>query len=98
VRRALDLLGLFFVLRFTYRPLRFFGLVGGVLSGAGGLILVILFVQRLMGQGIADRPLLLLGVLLLTLGVQVGALGLVGELIVHLQAPAKLSYRVRERI
>lgn len=98
VRRAFDLIGVFFLLRFTYKPLRFFGLAGGGLSLAGGTILVILLVQRLMGQGIANRPLLLLGVLLLTLGVQVIALGLVGELIVHLQAPTRPSYRVREEV
>jgi hypothetical protein len=98
IRRIVDLLGIFFLLRFTYRPLRFFGVLGGSLSSVGGAILIIVFMQRLMGQGLANRPLLLLGVLLFTIGVQVAALGLVGELIVHLQAPARPSYRVRERI
>ena len=97
IRRAVDLVGILFLLRFTYKPLRFFGLLGGGLSLGGGLILVVLLVQRLMGQGIANRPLLLLGVLLFTLGVQVVALGLIGELIVHLHAPTRASYRVRER-
>lgn len=96
-RRAFDLFGMFFLLRFTFKPLRFFGLAGGVLSLAGGGLLAFLLVQRLMGQGIANRPLLLLGVLLLTLGIQVIALGLVGELIVHLHVPARPSYRIRER-
>ena len=97
MRRLLDLVGVFFLLRFTYSPLRFFGFVGGGLSTVGALILVVLFVQRLLGQGLANRPILLLGVLLFTLGFQVVALGLVGELIVHLNAPARRSYRVRER-
>ena len=98
VRRALDLFGVFFLLRFTHKPLRFFGLLGGGLSLTGAAILVVVLAQRFLGQGLANRPLLLLGVLLLTLGVQVVALGLVGELIVHLHAAARPSYRIRERV
>ncbi len=95
VRRLIDVLGVLFLLRFTYKPLRFFGLLGSAFSAAGGFILLVLFVQRLAGQGIADRPLLLLGVLLLTFGVQAVALGLVGEMIVHLHAPDRQAYRLR---
>jgi hypothetical protein len=95
LRRLLDVLGLFFLLRFTEKPLRFFGLVGSLLSVSGGLVLVVLLMQRLGGQGIADRPLLLLGVLLIVLGVQAIALGLIGEIIVHLHAPRRNSYRLR---
>ena len=97
LRRAIDLVGVFFLLRFTYKPLRFFGLIGSALSVVGGTLLLVLLVQRLMGQGIANRPLLLLAVLLFTLGVQVVALGLIAELIVYLHAPTRPSYRVRER-
>ncbi len=86
VRRLLDLFGAFFLLRFTEKPLRFFGLVGSLLSLVGGTLLMVLFVQRLQGQALADRPLLLLAVLLLLFGVQAIALGLVGEMIVHLNA------------
>jgi hypothetical protein len=94
VRRLIDILGLFFLLRFTEKPLRFFGLLGSLLSVSGGLILGLLLLQRLSGQGIADRPLLLLGVLLIVLGVQAIALGLIGEIIVHLHAPRRRSYRL----
>ena len=94
LRRALDLLGLYFLVRFTQRPLRFFGLVGSVASLAGAATLAVVFVQRIGGQGIADRPLLLLGVLLLVLGVQAVALGLVGEIIVHLHAARQQQYRL----
>jgi hypothetical protein len=45
-------------------------------------------------QGIADRPLLLFGVLLLVLGVQAIALGLVGEIVVHTHAARKRRYRL----
>lgn len=96
LRRIIDLLGVFFLVRFTYKPLRFFGLVGSGVSIVGAVILGVLFVQRIGGQGIADRPMLLLGVLLLTLGVQAIALGLIGEIIVHLNAPERPGYRVLE--
>jgi hypothetical protein len=95
LRRLIDVLGLFFLLRFTEKPLRFFGLVGSTLSLLGGVILVVLAVQRIGGQGIANRPMLLLGVLVLVLGLQAIALGLIGEIIVHLRASQRPPYRLR---
>ena len=96
VRRLIDILGLYFLLRFTEKPLRFFGLIGAVLSGVGGIALIVMFVQRLLGQPLGNRPLMLLAVLLATLGVQAIALGLVGEMIVHFNASRRRSYRLRE--
>jgi hypothetical protein len=96
VRRLIDILGLYFLLRFTEKPLRFFGLIGSVLAGIGGVALIVMFVQRLLGQPLGNRPLLLLAVLLATLGVQAIALGLVGEMIVHFNASRRRSYRLRE--
>jgi hypothetical protein len=96
LRRLVDLLGVFFILRFTHKPLRFFGLLGSVFALGGGAILAVLLVQRIGGRGIADRPLLLLGTLLLVLGVQAIAMGLIGEIIVHLNASHRRTYRLRE--
>jgi hypothetical protein len=97
VRRLIDILGLFFLVRFTEKPLRFFGLLGGGLAGLGSVLLVVLFMQRVLGgQPLANRPLLLVGVIALTLGVQAIALGLIGEMIVHLHASRSSRYRVRE--
>jgi glycosyltransferase involved in cell wall biosynthesis len=97
-RRLLDIAAFFFLAKFTERPLRFFGLVGSVFLGAGTVLSLVLLVQRFEGQGIANRPALLLAVLLLALGVQLIGLGLVGEIIVHLRAPHRRVYRVRERV
>jgi hypothetical protein len=96
LRRLIDLLGLFFIVRFTHKPLRFFGLLGSFFALAGSVILAVLFLQRLGGRGIADRPLLLFGTLLVVLGVQAIAMGLIGEIIVHLSASHRRTYRVRE--
>jgi glycosyltransferase involved in cell wall biosynthesis len=96
-RRLLDIAAFFFLAKFTEKPLRFFGLVGSVSLGAGAALSLVLLVQRVEGQGIANRPALLLAVLLVALGVQLIGLGLVGEIIVHLRAPHRRAYRVRER-
>lgn len=95
LRRLIDLLGLMFRVRFAYKPLRFFGLVGSLLALSGGAILLVLLFQRMGGQGIADRPLLLLGVLMLVLGIQAVAMGLIGEIVVHHGATERPLYRIR---
>ncbi|HET6796470.1 MAG TPA: glycosyltransferase [Gemmatimonadales bacterium] len=97
-RRILDIAAFFFLAKFTEKPLRFFGLIGSVFLAAGVVLNLVLLVQRVEGQGIANRPALLLAVLLLALGVQLIGLGLVGEIIVHLRAPHRRAYRVRERV
>jgi len=98
VRRMLDIAAFFFLAKFTEKPLRFFGLVGSVFFGLGAVTGVALLVDRIAGHGIANRPLLLLAVLLVALGVQLMGLGLVGEIIVHLRAPHRRAYRVREKV
>jgi glycosyltransferase involved in cell wall biosynthesis len=98
LRRLLDIAAFFFLAKFTEKPLRFFGLVGSVFFGLGALTGLVLLVERIAGQGIANRPLLLLAVLLVALGVQLIGLGLVGEIIVHLRSPHRRAYRVRDRV
>ncbi|MDX1394148.1 MAG: hypothetical protein R3195_07150 [Gemmatimonadota bacterium] len=98
LRRLVDVLGLFFLIRFTDKPLRFFGVVGGSLVVGGAVLMAILFVQRmLLGQPLADRPILLVAVITFTLGCQAIALGLVGEMIVNLHAGGGRRYRIRRR-
>jgi hypothetical protein len=88
-RRLLDIAAFFFLAKFTEKPLRFFGLVGSLFFITGTVTSLVLLVNRLQGQPIANRPLLLLAVLCLALGVQLMGLGLVGEIIVHLRAPQR---------
>ena len=57
-------------------------------------VLAVLGVQRLLGEPLADRPMLLVGVLLLVLGVQSVALGLIGEIVVHTSAKRRVNYRL----
>ena len=97
--RLLDILTVFFLTKFTRTPLRFFGLLGSVLFALGFLLDLIAVVQRaVLEQGIADRPILLLGVLLMVLGVQTLSLGLVGEIIIFTHARHVREYQVAEII
>lgn len=97
--RLLDLLTIFFLVKFTRMPLRFFGLLGLFLFAAGFLIDLAVAVQKIVWNlEIADRPLLLLGVLLMVLGVQTLSLGLLGEMIIFTHARNMRDYRVAEVI
>ena len=97
--RLLDILTVFFLTKFTRTPLRFFGLLGSGLFALGFLLDLIAVVQRaVLEQGIADRPILLLGVLLMVLGVQTLSLGLVGEIIIFTHARNVREYQVAEII
>ena len=97
LRRLLDLLTIFFLYKFTKKPLRFFGLIGSGISGAGVIITMYLGLYRLLGfGGLADRPLLILGVLLLVLGIQLFSIGLLGEIIIFTHARDVKDYQVKE--
>ncbi len=96
-RRMLDLLTVFFLVKFTKKPLRFFGLIGLGVSSIGGLWTSVLVVQRLaFGDALAQRPALLLATLLIVLGVQIFALGLVGEILIYTHARDIREYTVEK--
>ena len=85
VRLVLDLLTVRFLLRYISRPMQLFGLLGLVSLLVGGLALTGLVAYKLIaGAGIADRPLLVLSVLLVILGVQFISMGLLGELLTRI--------------
>jgi hypothetical protein len=69
--------------RYRYRPLHLFGGIGMVLGGTGFAILLYLTAIKLGGAGIGNRPLLLLGILLVVVGIQSFSLGLVGEMLTN---------------
>ncbi len=99
VRRLLDILTLFFLVKFTKKPLRFFGLIGVGLGLPGVLIIAYLGVLRLFyGVGLADRPFLLMGILLLVFGFHLFSVGLIGELIIYCHSREVLDYRVKKII
>ena len=83
LRGFLDLLSVFFLTRFAARPMHFFGTLGTVAFAGGFALSLWIAVDKIMyGNPIGDRPLLLLGVLLILVGVQMFTTGLIGEMIV----------------
>ncbi len=80
-RVILDLLTVKFLLSYATRPIHVFGMFGLASSGLGGLIAFVMIIQRqFWGIPMGDRPLLLLAILLLFMGVQFITIGLLAEL------------------
>lgn len=95
VRRLLDLLTIFFLMKFTKKPLRFFGLVGTTLFSAGVISSLYLIIERLLfDTSLADRPVLIFSSLLIVLGVQIIAIGLIGEIIIFTHAKDLKEYKI----
>lgn len=92
----LDLMTVLFITRYTRRPLHLFGVIGLWSMMAGLFINTYLAVSWLMGESLSNRPLLLLGVLLMLLGIQVLTTGLLGEMITFKGFRRSDSYSVRE--
>ena len=84
-RVILDLLAAWFFLRFRERPGHFFGVAGLITGGLGGLALTYLFILKLVGVDIGNRPLLITGVLLALVGLQLVTTGLIAEMLTRLR-------------
>ncbi len=81
VRVILDLLTVKFLLSYATRPIHIFGFMGLLSGGCGFAIALVMTIQRqFFGMGLADRPLLLLAILLIILGFQFISMGLIAEL------------------
>lgn len=98
-RVLLDLLLMFFFQKFATRPIQLFGGWGLFSSGVGMLMLFSLFVEKLMGHDVGHRPMLLIGVFAVLVGVMFICIGLLAELIVrtYYEATGKKIYRIKTR-
>jgi glycosyltransferase involved in cell wall biosynthesis len=84
IKGFLDLLTVKFLTEYRQRPMHVLGLPGVAALVSGGLIGLWLTAEKMLtGASIGNRPLLLLAVLLVLVGVQFFGLGLLGELLVH---------------
>jgi glycosyltransferase involved in cell wall biosynthesis len=101
-RVLLDLLTVRFLLSYSTRPIQLFGSIGLASLILGGALLAYLgvYVRLILGESIGDRPLLLLGVLMVLIGVQFLGMGLLGELItrVYYEGRNRPIYVVREEL
>ena len=98
-RVVLDLLTVKFLLSYSTRPLQMFGLIGVPMGLLGFLIAAYLSYERLFGyESIANRPLLLLAVLLIFSGIQLVTMGLLAEIMsrTYHESQDKPIYVIRE--
>jgi glycosyltransferase involved in cell wall biosynthesis len=79
----IDLVTVIFVTRYIKRPMHFFGFLGAISFLAGFLVLGYLTVLWIQGISLSNRPMIFLGMLLIIVGVQLFAVGLLGEVIAH---------------
>lgn len=99
ISRLLDILNIFFLVKFTKKPLRFFGLVGSFMFVSGGALILYPIIERMFfGIALADRPVLVIASLMIVLGVQIFALGLIGELIIFTHAKNTKEYNIEKII
>jgi glycosyltransferase involved in cell wall biosynthesis len=99
VNRLLDLVAVFFLTKFTRKPLRFFGATGlAALLGGGGITVTLTIQRLLMGVPLKNKPMLLFGILLIVLGILLFSIGLIGEMIIFTNARDVKEYTVEEII
>ncbi len=99
VKGPLDLITVLFITKYTRRPLHLFGALGSVAFVAGlGINVYLATLWWLFQEPLSNRPLLLLGVLLMLLGIQVLTTGLIGEMITFKNFHRSETYSVRERL
>ena len=101
VKVILDLITVKFLLSYSTRPIHIFGLFGIGSGALGGVLLAYLFFVRLvLHMPIGNRPMLLLAIMLVFIGVQFITMGLLAELQtrVYHEAQDKATYVLREEI
>ncbi|GET28144.1 glycosyltransferase family 2 protein [Prolixibacter sp. SD074] len=92
-----DLILMLFFRKYMQKPMHFFGTFGILTGLAGGAILFYFLILKLMGEDIWGRPLLLLGIILLFIGFQIIALGLLldYQMRTYYESQHKAPYQVR---
>ncbi|HRZ30064.1 MAG TPA: glycosyltransferase family 2 protein [Candidatus Paceibacterota bacterium] len=93
-----DFVTLLLIRRFMDRPMHFFGVIGTIFSLFGFLVLAYLsFIKIFSGIMIGNRPVLMLGVLLVVIGIQLFSSGFLGELLIR-QNNKQSLYTIREEV
>lgn len=99
IARIIDILTLYFNTNFSRKPLRFFSILGSVFFALGcGAALYVAIQKILWGYPIGGRPVLLLSLLCMVLGVQAAGVGLLGEIIAFTHGRLRQEYNVEKTI
>jgi hypothetical protein len=87
-----------FFQKYANRPMHLFGGVGFGMLFAGGLINFYLLILKLFGDSIGNRPLLILGLLLVIGGIQLISTGFIAELMMrtYYESQDKKAYVIKE--
>ena len=88
-----------FLSGYSTRPIQVFGVIGLILGMLGGLWMAMLVFEKVvLGHPLANRPALLLSVLLVVVGVQLVSLGLIGEMVARTyhESQQKPIYLIKE--
>ncbi|MFO7963726.1 MAG: glycosyltransferase [Desulfobacterales bacterium] len=97
--RLLDIVTLYFNTRFTKKPLRFFSTIGVGFISVGILIFgFVLFERAFLNQLVGDRPILLMALLSMAIGVQAAGVGLLGEIISFTLGRDRKEYTIEKII
>ena len=93
-----DLLLILFQRKYLQKPLYLFGNMGMLFFGSGIVINIYLIIVKMMGNDIGNRPLLLLGVLLILVGIQFFTIGIVTDLLMrtYYESQNKTPYNIRK--
>ena len=99
INRIIDIFTLYFNASFTKKPLRFFSSIGIVSILVSLVINIMILWQRItMDYEFGNRPLLILAIFLLVMGVQSASVGLLGEIIAFTHGRHKKEYIIEKII
>lgn len=98
LRVILDLMTVKFLLGFSKRPIHLFGTLGLLSGGGGAAMLLIAILQRMaLGVPMGNRPMMVLGVMLVLMGLQFLMFGLLAEVMTrtYYESQNKETYVIR---
>jgi len=101
IRVILDIITIKFLLSYSQRPIQIFGLLGLFSGTAGFAITAYLIIMRLFfNQSLADRPLFILSIFMIFIGIQLITMGLLAEINMRIyhEAQDKPTYVIRDII
>ena len=96
VKGIFDLLTLLFLRKYMKNPLHFFGLLGLIFAALGGAVLAYFGVEWIVVRQMHIRPLMLLSMGAIIMGIQFMSIGLIGEMITH--AAPRNTYQIKETL
>ncbi len=101
IRVILDIITIKFLLSYSQRPIQIFGLLG-LLSGTAGFITTayLIIMRIFFNQSLADRPLFILSIFMIFIGIQLITMGLLAEINMRIyhEAQDKPTYVIRDII